>query len=87
LHFFSLTTRFATAGTRRKARRDERLDERADHKSGKPRRKSSEVLRVHECSACTKRYGTRAALALHFKLKHELPLRASSGRSSPISAF
>jgi hypothetical protein len=63
-------------------------DKVAHHKSGaKPRRKSSEVLRVHECSACTKRYGTRAALALHFKLKHELPLRESLIRSGPIITF
>jgi hypothetical protein len=41
----------------------------------KPRRKSSEVVRAHGCVLCEKRYGTRAALSLHFKLKHELPLR------------
>jgi hypothetical protein len=41
----------------------------------KKRRKSGEVVRAFACQLCTKRYGTRAALSLHFKLKHELPLR------------
>lgn len=41
----------------------------------KKRRKSGDVVRAFACQLCTKRYGTRAALSLHFKLKHELPLR------------
>jgi hypothetical protein len=48
-----------------------------DQDQRKKRRKSGDVVRAFACQLCTKRYGTRAALSLHFKLKHELPLRTS----------
>lgn len=53
----------------------------------KPRRKSSEVVRAHGCVLCEKRYGTRAALSLHFKLKHELPLRTKPRRCGDFFVF
>lgn len=40
-------------------------------KPKRSRRKQSELLRPFECETCFKHYATKAALSLHFKLKHE----------------
>jgi len=49
-------------------------------KKKRTRRKMSELVRPFRCEhgACSKAYATRAALALHVKLKHESPVPLTS---------
>ena len=49
-------------------------------KPKRSRRKQSELMRPFECETCLKHYATKAALSLHFKLKHEgaAPLKSWS---------